>query len=142
MKNIIKVVALFLSVCVLMTSCITTYHLKIISTEDEARARWKGATKQEIIQNFGPPNSERSDGGDGTLLVYNMNRSDGETINRSHYIWFYLNSNNVCTNLKSDYFYKTERIPVRKLSGAGIAIIVLLSGVGLAALCGLIASGL
>ena len=95
--------------CAWMTSCIETYYTtEKIDLENEARNRWKGATKQEIIQNFGPPNSERPDGDDGTLLVYNMNKSDGETINRNNYIWFYLNSRGICTNLKSDYFYRFE----------------------------------
>ena len=126
-----------------MTSCYSTeYMLKQVSTEDEARTRWKGATKQEIIQNFGPPNSERSDGGDGTLLVYNMNRSDGETINRSSYIWFYLNSSGICTNLKSDYFWKYEKEPIRVPNDTGTGLLVCFSLIGLGLVCLVIAASL
>lgn len=110
MKSIKFLVVSFFVLCFLMPSCTETYYTtKKVNLENEARIKWKGATKQEIIREFGPPNSERSDGGNGTMLVYNMDRSDGETINRSCYIWFYLNSEDICTDLKSDYFWRYEK---------------------------------
>lgn len=124
---------LVIILCTIITSCTTTYEVtKTVSAEEDAINRWKGASKQEIIHNFGPPNSERSDGGDGTLLVYNMNRSDGETINRSSYIWFYLNSEDICTNLKSDYFWKKKTETVTEIDSgkiAGAVVIALLTPV-------------
>lgn len=129
------IIAVGFMLCVWTSSCTYTYYTtKKVDLEKEAKNRWRGATKQEIIQSFGPPNSERSDGADGTLLVYNMDKSDGETINRNCYIWFYLNSSDIYTNLKSDYFYRYEKEAHRELDEGmtiGVVMSSLLAGIGL-----------
>ena len=126
MKRFLIIVVGFM-MCVLMTSCMDTYYTtKKINIEHEVREKWKGATRQQVINEFGPPNYEEPDGADGTILIYNMeHRSTDATLNRNGYIWIYLNSNNICTNLKSDYFYKYEQEKHTEIdNGRTIALVI------------------
>lgn len=132
MKRFLIIIIGFM-LCSWMTSCMDTYYTtKKINIENEVRAKWKGATRQQVINEFGPPNYEESDGADGTILIYNMeHRSTDATLNRNGYIWIYLNSSGICTNLKSDCFYRYEKEKHKEFDGPGTATLITLSGIGL-----------
>ena len=133
-----------------MVSCYETKYITVnkkIDLQDEVRARWKGATKQQVINEFGPPNYEEPDGGDGTILIYNMeHKSTDETLNRYGYIWIYLNSDGICTNLKSDQFYKydveqiKQRVYDKEKTTAVLGVTGCLGVIGLALLIAYLAT--
>lgn len=135
-KILIIIVGIIITTCVV--SCTETYYTtKRVSYEDEVRAKWKGATRRQVIQEFGPPNYEESDGADGTILIYNIeHRSTDATLNRQGYIWIYLNSNGICTNLKSDQFYRVEQekhtyVEKGKTTGVILSIALVVLGLGI-----------
>ena len=101
--------------CSCMTSCYTTQSVPLSS--QELSQRYVGKTKQQLIQMMGPPTRETTDGGDGSILVYEANAGSttkvkttkvtdnyyitrSNTTNQENYSWFYLNSKGVCTYVK------------------------------------------
>lgn len=87
----------------------------------EALSQNTDMTKVGIIKFLGPPTREVSDGGDGSILVYESNGESTtvatarqnntyyNTTSHDYYTWIYLNSNDVCTQVKSNQNYKTVK---------------------------------
>lgn len=148
MKKLTKVIAVFLAVCLLMTSCYTTQVVPV--SNQEVEAIWKGQPKKNIIYKFGPPTRETSDGDNGTILVYEYNlgsntttkitynqydntkREQSNTNYVNEYVWFYLNSEDVCVGVRNNHFKKKERVydpgkttGVVFLSSLGVGLVVL-----------------
>lgn len=122
MKKLTKVIAAFLTVCILMTSCYTTQN--VLLSSDELRTLYVGKTRKEIIQMMGPPTRETTDGGDGSILIYEANAGSKTkatyneylnttyyktTQNPDNYSWYYLDSKGVCTYVKTNCLTKRAR---------------------------------
>lgn len=122
MKKLTKVIAVFLAVCFLMTSCYTTQN--VLLSSQELKERYIGKTGKEIIQMMGPPTRETTDGGDGSILIYEANAGSktkvthneylnttyyNTTQNPDNYSWFYLDSKGVCTYVKTNSLTKQVR---------------------------------
>ncbi len=142
MKKLTKVIAVFLAVCFLMTSCYTTQN--VLLTSQELRDRYIGKTGKEIIQMMGPPTRETTDGDDGAILIYEENGGSTTkttydkylnttyyktTQNPDKYAWFYLDSKGVCTYVKTNCLTKRARAYDPGLT-AGVVVLSTL-GVGL-----------
>lgn len=148
MKRFIKVIIVGFIVGFWMTSCMTN-HLVPVSNQ-EITEIWKGQPKKNIIYKFGPPTREASDGENGTILVYeyklgsntttkttynqydNTKREQSNTNYVNEYVWFYLNSEDVCVGVKNNHFKKQERVynpgmttGVVLLSSLGVGLVVL-----------------
>lgn len=110
--------------CTWMTSCYTTQN--VLLSSQELRERYNGKTRQEIIQMMGPPTRVTTDGGDGSILVYeeyvgsttkvtstkvtdNNYISRYNTTSQENYSWFYMDSKGVCTNVKSNCLTKRAK---------------------------------
>ncbi len=104
-KFILIVVGIIM--CISVVSC-NTPHLM---TDNEMTEVFKGKTKAEIIEIMGePPIREVSDGGNGSIIVYELGekRETSTRSNQSHtyfytensssitVICFFLNSNGIC----------------------------------------------
>ena len=98
-----------------MHSCMTTSY--VLLSDQELRNMYAGKTKKEIINQYGPPTNETSDGGDGTILIYEEKRSyTTASYDKSHtyydtesndkYKWFYFDSKGKCTHVKSNCITK------------------------------------
>ena len=147
MKRFLIIIVGFM-LCSCMTSCYTTQLVPV--SNQEINEIWRGQTKKNIIYKFGPPTRETSDGDDGSILVYEYNIGSNTTTKTSYnqydntkreqsstnyvneYVWFYLNSEDVCVGVKNNHFKKQERVyDPRKTTGAislsslGVGLIVL-----------------
>lgn len=124
MKKLTKVIAVFLAVCFLMTSCYTTQN--VLLSSQELKERYIGKTEKEVIQMMGPPTRETTDGGDGSILIYESNAGSttkvnttkltddyyitrSNTTNQENYSWFYFDSKGVCTYVKTNSLTKQVR---------------------------------
>ena len=109
-------------ICAWMTSCYTTQN--VLLSSQELKEYYVGKTKQQLIQMMGPPTRETTDGGDGTILVYEKNGGSttkatyneylnttyyNSTQNPNNYAWFYLDSKGVCTHVKTNCLTKRAR---------------------------------
>ncbi len=143
MKRLLIIIVGFM-LCSLMTSCYTTRLVPV--GNQEITEIWRGQTKKDIIYKFGPPTRETSDGEDGSILVYEYNLGSNTTTRTTYnqydntkreqsstnyvneYVWFYLNSDDVCVGVKNNHFKKEERVLNKRLI-IGLAITSLCVGV-------------
>ena len=92
----------------IMAAC----HTMREATQEDLDRAFLGCTKVEIIDMMGPPTREVSDGGDGTILVYehHQNSTTISTSNQNHTYYntetgksvsyFYMNSEGVCRRMR------------------------------------------
>lgn len=122
-----------------MTSCYTTQP--VLMSNQELKDCYVGKTGKEIIQMMGPPTRETTDGGDGTILIYEANAGSTTKVtyteyntyykttqNPDKYSWFYLDSKGVCTHVKTNCLTKQARAFSRGLtfmSVLGVGLVVL-----------------
>ena len=143
MKRLLIIIVGFM-LCSLMTSCYTTRLVPV--GNQEITEIWRGQTKKDIIYKFGPPTRETSDGEDGSILVYEYNLGSNTTTRTTYnqydntkreqsstnyvneYVWFYLNSDDVCVGVKNNHFKMEERVLNKRLI-IGLAITSLCVGV-------------
>ena len=100
----------------------------------ELRQQFYGKSKKDIINQYGPPTRETSDGGDGTILIYEDKGSFTTTTydeyhtyyntkSNDKYKWFYFDSKGKCTLVKSNCITKD----VSEFNFAGPFILFLLT---------------
>lgn len=116
-----KRIVLLLSVIVaafMLSSCSTT---RFVSAQDDYNSYWTGHSYAEIINAYGAPDRETSDGQDGVILIYEkeitttVTRSDmfyhyypfgpsftTTTSNAKEYVHFYVNPSKVCYQVKTN----------------------------------------
>ncbi len=100
-----------------MTSCYSTQT--VLLSGQELTERYVGKTGKEIIRMMGPPTRETTDGGDGTILIYEAITGSttrvtyteydtyyNTTQKPDEYSWFYLDSKGVCTYVKTNCLTK------------------------------------
>lgn len=124
MKKFLLIVVGFV-LCAWMTSCYTTQN--VFLNEKDLSEQFGGKTKKEIIQMMGPPTRETTDGGDGSILVYEYNTESytNTTTNYNQYtntkkeqsstnyvnkfVHIYFNSENICVGVRHNYLTKQVR---------------------------------
>ena len=130
------IVIVGLMLCSWMTSC---YSIQpVLLSSQELKERYIGKTEKEIIQMMGPPTRETTDGGDGSILIYESNAGSttkvnttkltddyyitrSNTTNQENYSWFYFDSKGVCTYVKTNCLTKQARAYDSKLTAlAGV----------------------
>ena len=148
MKRLLIIIVGFM-MCAWMTSCMTTQWVKV--SDEEISEIWQGQTKKDIICKFGPPTRETSDGDDGSIIIYEYNLGSSSTTTTRYneytntkneitntnyateYVWFFLNSEDICVGAKNNHLIKEEQT---KLSAGTMTLSVLtaiLLGIGLSA---------
>ncbi len=86
---------------------------RYISSEPVLQSEWIGNSHADIVQEFGAPSREVSDGADGTILVYENVTSTYDTsefmgdysttvTNTRLFKEFYLDANGICKNVRSN----------------------------------------
>ena len=104
--------------CIFTQSCTITRFVR--ASDDEATSWFRGKTKKQIIEQFGPPTKEVSDGDDGSILVYEYDNGSTTTTSYTEYhtyydtqyhkqhAYFYMNSKGICTKVSGNIFTKQE----------------------------------
>lgn len=146
MKRFNTLVLIFLTVCILMTSCYTTQRVQMSNADVyEVLSQYTDLTKTGIIKYLGPPTREVSDGGNGTILVYEYNSGSTtvattqqnntyyNTRTRDKYTWVYLDSKDHCTQVKSNDYYEIKKNYDPGMT-TGVVLSSILAGLGLFAL--------
>lgn len=119
---------ILLLLAILVCSCTTTYHAKLW---DRNTNQYNGMTHQQLIERFGAPVREMSDGGDGYILVF-----AGERVfsyRASKYggsvpeLQCFMDSDGICS------YVQPVNVDSRRAFSAGrtILLLLLLSGLGL-----------
>lgn len=113
---------------ILTSSCTTTYKAELL---DRNIAQYVGMTHQQLVQQFGAPVRELSDGGDGSILVF-----AGERVfsyRASKYggsvpeIQCFMNSDGKCYDVQTTNIYSERAFSF----GKTILLLLLLSGLGI-----------
>lgn len=116
-----------------MTSCYSTQT--VLLSGQELTERYVGKTGKEIIRMMGPPTRETTDGGDGTILIYEANAGNTTKVtytkyntyykttqNPDEYSWFYLDSKGMCTYVKTNCL--TKQVRARDGAATGCCIVL------------------
>ena len=127
-----KVLVLFLSCSLLLSSCKVSYQ---VSLQDDYTKMFVGMSYNEIVSQLGAPNRKESDGADGHILVYEnfqqrsiamanpysfVPMAVSRSFTTTEYIQLYTNSDNVCYKVKTNHS-RTETIPAPGRTAALIA---------------------
>lgn len=124
MKRLL-IIIIGIMICSCLTSCYTTQS--VLLSSQELKEQYIGKTEKEIIQMMGPPTRETTDGGDGSILIYESNAGSttkvkttkvtddyyitrSNTTNQENYSWFYIDSKGVCTYVKTNSLTKQARV--------------------------------
>jgi len=88
-----------------LLSAVSCSSPRYVSSQPYMQDEWTGRTHAEIIQEFGAPDRELSDGADGLILVYESFSSNvsGHTIYTSReFIEFYLDADGSCYDVRTN----------------------------------------
>lgn len=134
MKRFLFIIVGFM-LCLWMTSCYSTQP--VLLSSQELGDRFVGKTEKEIKQMMGPPTRETSDGGDGTILIYEANSGSTTKVtytdyntyyrttqNPDNFSWFYLDSKGVCTYVKTNCLTKQARAYDSRLTGLAVGLAI------------------
>ena len=146
-----KTIAYILSAVLLFTGC-SSYKSLLDGSNPSGteyyNSTYRGQTHSQIVMDFGAPNREVSDGGDGIILVYEDVSTSSYVYSTGYvdhdvnvsYIQFFLDGQGVCYNVKTNRLSPAQEQSIRRgfLAGYGVFSGVTLIG-GLAILIGMLA---
>ena len=128
-----KTIAYFLSAVLLFTGC-SSYMSYLdgsnTSGTEYYNSTYRGQAHSQIVMDFGAPNREVSDGGDGIILVY----EDVSTSSYVHstgyvdhdvnvsYIQFFLDRQGICYNVRTNRLSPAQEQSLRKGFLTGFSI--------------------
>jgi hypothetical protein len=106
MKRIIIFILLAVTLCA--TSCTTPRY---VSAEPYYNDEWVGRSYADIVQTFGAPDRESSDGLGGSIIVYQDGITEmiggyyGPTIirNGENYVQYFIGDDDVCYKVMTDH---------------------------------------
>ena len=117
---------LLISLALTLVSCSSTYR---VTYSQKTLDGYVGYSHEELVQKFGAPTENVSDGGDGYILVYEGNKdifkyssqyaSKSGTLPKAQ---FYMDNNNICQKIRVD---NTDSIKVTNVGGT-IALVLLI----------------
>ena len=130
MKRIVKVLVL-LSVFIIAQSCYSSHLLSLNPTLDEV---FVGQTYAQIVEEMGAPDRTTPDGKGGTILIYDIYKQyvtsgritpfsqvNANTVEENTYCHFYVNTDNICYQTKTNLTTKQKEfnLPRTMIAGAG-----------------------
>lgn len=123
-----------------LSSCSTSSKLssgKTVSGTEYYNSLYVGQSHAKIVQEFGAPSREVSDGGDGYILVYewfNYSSSyDGSFIHNNvyrTYIEFYMDTGGICQSIRTNKMSPVEKKEILTAVGLCFGVTSALSLVG------------
>ena len=128
-----KTIAYILSVVLLFTGCSSYKSLldgSNTSGTEYYNSTYRGQTHSQIVMNFGAPDREVSDGGDGIILVYEDVSTSSYVSSTGYvdhdvnvsYIQFFIDNQGVCYNVRTNRLSPEQEQSIRRgfLAGYGI----------------------
>ncbi len=152
MKTFLRISIALFSVAIL-SSCHTWVYS---SLQPDYQKRYVGASYKSIVNTLGMPTRTASDGAGGTILAYEESTYDSKQVGYNYnaftgtytpgsqttvntdYIYFYMNRQNVCYNVRTNHEKRERKYSPGKTFGLVSAIVVPVAV--LAGLVGIIAT--